>query len=66
MRTNLKLYVWEDVLHDYTAGIAFAYAESIEEARKLVWESLGYKSDDILREPREVTTKEGFGMSGGG
>lgn len=37
----MNLYVWEGVLWDYTAGMALALAESEEQARKLIWESLG-------------------------
>jgi hypothetical protein len=32
---KLKLYVWEDVLTDYTSGVMFALAESEEEPRVL-------------------------------
>lgn len=34
----MKLFVWDDVLTDYTGGIIFAYAETLEEARKIVLE----------------------------
>jgi hypothetical protein len=33
---GLKLYVWTDVLKDYTPGIAFALAATEDEARELV------------------------------
>ena len=32
----MKLFVWRDVLCDYTCGIAFAMAETEERARKLI------------------------------
>jgi hypothetical protein len=32
----VKLYVWENVLMDYTSGIMFALANSIDEARMLI------------------------------
>jgi len=32
----MKLYVWEYVLTDYTDGIMFALANSVEEARELI------------------------------
>jgi hypothetical protein len=41
----MRLYVWEDVLQDYTSGIAFALAESEEQARGLIWECLGLELD---------------------
>jgi hypothetical protein len=31
---TMKLYVWDDVLTDYTSGIMFALAESVEQARE--------------------------------
>ena len=33
---ELKLYVWGNVLTEYTAGIAFAFAESEDHARRLI------------------------------
>ncbi len=32
----MKLFVWDEVLTDYTDGIIFAYAETIEDARRIV------------------------------
>lgn len=64
-RKRLKLYVWENVLRDYTYGIAFAYAEDSEKARKLVIEKLGYTHTDLSLEPREVKGAEGFYCYGG-
>ena len=34
----MKLYIWNECDSNYTSGIAFAIAESEEEARKLVEE----------------------------
>lgn len=31
----MKLFIWEDVLTDYTSGLAVAYAETLEEALAL-------------------------------
>ena len=36
MNSKYRLYVWEDVLADYTSGIMFAIASSVEEARILI------------------------------
>ncbi len=52
-KIKLKLYVWENVLADYSKGIAFAYAEDSIEARKLVIEKLGYNHEDLCSEPRD-------------
>ena len=35
----LKLYVWDNVLCDYTGGVAFALASSPEEAKELLMKS---------------------------
>jgi len=32
----VKLFVWQDVLTDYTSGIMFALANSVEEAREVI------------------------------
>lgn len=66
MAKKLKLYVWEDVLRDYSTGIAFAFAENSTEARKMVLKKLGYKHEDLCQEPREITKAEGFVKFGGG
>jgi len=32
----MKLFVWEEILCDYSCGIGFALADNIEEARNLI------------------------------
>lgn len=34
----MKLYVWEGVLTSWQAGICFAFASNVEEARRMVHE----------------------------
>ena len=34
--SELKLFIWEDVLTDWTAGMAFAIAHTFEEALDLI------------------------------
>lgn len=34
----MKLYVWDNVLRDYTDGIIFAFAPNVAAARKVVLE----------------------------
>lgn len=71
---DLKLFVWEDVLTDYTSGIAFALAENVEEARKIIFDRFekeeSYLSDtlksDLASEPKVIDNKEGFYIWGGG
>jgi hypothetical protein len=71
-----KLFVWECVYSDYTDGIAFALAETVEEARKLIVGEEWYnecikwnKNDDIFSDSytvHEVTEKVGYMRHGGG
>ena len=48
-----KLYVWENALRDYTSGVIFTLAESLEEARKNVLADTDYRSvrEDISTDP---------------
>jgi GH35 family endo-1,4-beta-xylanase len=70
----MKLFVWKDVLTDYTSGIAFALAENADEARKLILDKYekeqSYISDklvsDLKAEPLVIDSKEGFYVLGGG
>lgn len=78
---NLKLYIWENVLRDYSPGMVAVLAESEEQAWELLrqkyeaaWEQLrGY--DDMYnpkglypnaKRPREITEPEAFAVWGGG
>jgi hypothetical protein len=69
---TLKLYVWENVLTDYTDGVMFALAESVEEARSLILTEWGYTESkgtvwqDLQKEPQIVETPAGFLCWGGG
>lgn len=66
---NLKLYVWEDVLTDYTSGtsgIAFALAESVEQARELIKEKGLFHIEHLNSGPLVVDQPEGFYLYGGG
>jgi len=74
--SDLKLFIWENVLTDRTSGIAFALAENVEEARKIIFEKFeetteSYINDTLLKadlsdEPKIVDTKNGFYVWGGG
>jgi hypothetical protein len=41
----VKLFVWDKVLWDYTPGMAFAVAETVEEARAMPRERSGHWQD---------------------
>jgi len=64
---NLKLYVWEDVLCDYTCGVIFALAETLDEAKELVNEESEYNLDwEMEKEPKIIENKFAFSLWGGG
>jgi len=42
----MKLYVWTNFAPDYTCGLAFAIADSVEEAKALVIDDLGVDPSD--------------------
>jgi hypothetical protein len=48
---NLKLFVWHDVLADYTSGVMFALAENVEDAREAVL--IGYHGKKLYEELKE-------------
>lgn len=70
----MKLYIWNNVLWDYSAGLAFALANSVEEARALILkkhiEEELYIPDDfpeeLLQPPLIIDHAEGFYIHGGG
>ena len=43
---ELKLYVWDDCLQDYGTGLMVALASSVDEARELLRERIGYTPGD--------------------
>ncbi len=69
MAKKWKLYVWDDVLTDYTSGVMFAMATSSDEARRYLKEQCNYIPDfDLEKEPKEypVTKLVGRVVWGGG
>lgn len=81
MKKDYNLYVWEDALSDWTEGIIFAYATSVEEARKIIKETGnkkaakygdGYSLKDFLSEeklnaePKIIKTKTAYLIFGSG
>jgi hypothetical protein len=68
MKSNLKLFVWEDVLENYTSGIMFALAESIDDAKDTIIKqyplmgerSLRMVKEDLEKEPEVYEDKIGF------
>ena len=58
----MKLYLWRNVLYDYTPGMAFAIASSVEEARGLLAAEPGayWGSGDLQKEPEVHELTEPF------
>ncbi len=71
MTEEFKLYVWREVLRDYTAGIAVAAATSPAEAREVVlrdgedWEKQSL-AGDLVAEPEVYDLPAGAFCWGGG
>jgi len=67
---KLKLYVWEDVLVDYTAGIMFAMAYDEEGARRAILRSGGKGlygvETDLRKKPKVYYKPKGYFVYGGG
>jgi hypothetical protein len=55
----MKLFVWDNVLTDYTSGIMFAIAPDVEDARKQLiaeWSDLSTVAEDLATEPKVYRT----------
>ena len=78
---TLKLFVWKDVLKDYTSGIVCILANNLEEAMELLkkedhtaWWVLNGKPDNrdykgiykLIKQPKIITKPEAFVVWGGG
>ena len=52
MSKNLKLYVWRDVLCDYSCGMIVAMAHDVTEARSVVISCCAeeWAKEDLIRE----------------
>ena len=67
MSKKMKLFVWEDVLTDYTAGVMFALAPDVETARKMLLETCDYlPADDLAKEPKVYLEPFALAVWGGG
>ena len=67
---QLKLFVWDKVLEDYSAGLAFALATSVTQARELILAAAGPFErdrlvDELRREPQIITSPKAFIQPGG-
>lgn len=49
-----KLYLWREVLTDYTDGVVFCWATSEQEARELMKGECGYMDEEDFEKAPEV------------
>lgn len=70
----MRLYLWEGVLEDYTEGVMFALADSVEEAKRLIHtsdhrdcedENCFYLQEMERVQPRIIEEPFGFLLWGG-
>ncbi|MEY2653449.1 MAG: hypothetical protein RLZZ524_476 [Pseudomonadota bacterium] len=52
----MKLFIWHDVLFDYTGGIAFAMAPDVDAAREAVAEAFG-RCDEYAGQVEEARAR---------
>ncbi len=68
----MKLFVWENVLHDYTAGMMVAIAPDRGKAIDALREAIGHGHQDLSTEPdveiklSQITEPLAFYVYGGG
>ncbi len=48
---QLKLFVWEDVLYNWTSGVVFALACDVEEARRAVFQAYEQSIGEHVKNP---------------
>jgi len=66
MEKELKLFVWENILVNYTDGIMVALAPDVETARKLLLKRCEWlDKSDLYREPNVYTEQVAFVVWGG-
>jgi hypothetical protein len=64
---QLKLFVWEGVLRDYTSGVIFALAKDEDEARCIVMETHGELAwRETASKPKVCDSPVAFALWGGG
>lgn len=68
MSKQLKMFVWEDVLRDYTAGMVCILAYDLEHAKEIAERDFEpYVVENFFGKPHQVVTEpKGFYVYGGG
>ena len=63
----MNLYVWEDVLQDWTPGVIFAYAKNLRQARRLVLKIYdGNRVKEAIRDRPELIREPSAWIYSGG
>lgn len=66
MDSELKLFVWENVLKTYTSGVMFALAFDVAMAREMLLQQCSYlPEEDLAKEPNVYTSPFSFHVWGG-
>jgi hypothetical protein len=66
-KKQLNLYVWEAFCPDYTEGLAFSIAETVEQAREMVIKERRCDPHDWgILHVFDLKTPVAFAVSGGG
>lgn len=67
-KKKLKMFIWEDVLTDYTSGMVAIYAYSLEHALKIARKKFeAYVVEGFAGvAPKVITKPDGFYVYGGG
>lgn len=60
----MKLWVWEDVLRDYTAGLAVAVAPDLETALSVLCEQAGYDLELPVSKLKIIDLADGMPAQG--
>lgn len=57
----MKLFVWRDVLTDYSSGLAVALAEDVTQARGMLTATGDFRNpSDLAKDPEEHPVDEPF------
>jgi hypothetical protein len=62
----MKLYVWHDSCCDYTCGVMFALADSVEDARRYLMDEGNPDLESLKDEPRVYAGPMACVVWGGG
>jgi len=68
-KEQLKFYLWEDVLWDFSPGVMFALAANVKDARRLIRNTMppcDSVEEGLARRPKVISRPFGYTLHGGG